>query len=154
MCGIRVAAEGSADAVEFISGNSSADPTTANQYSDLSGAILHRLADLFRVVRIIVRNRAVVRAEVDHIVPRLTQLLDDPFIERVTTMICSDCNTHKQLLPQRSTKRSFNFVIFCASLWLTLNQPPGVLHHIINIKSQIFKRDISRRRSPKAIQTN
>ncbi len=67
MCGIGVAAERRANAVEFISCHSGADTTTADQYANLSGAVLHGFADLFCVVRIVVRDRAVVRAEVDQL---------------------------------------------------------------------------------------
>src|ERR1700750_2452651 len=91
---IGVAAERRANAVEFVRGDRSTDTTTADQYSDLRGAILHSFADLFRVIRIIVRNRAVVRAEVDQIVTRVAQLINDPFIERITAMVCSDCYSH------------------------------------------------------------
>src|ERR1044072_636713 len=104
MRGIRIAAERRANTVEFIGSDSSADPTTANEYSDLSGAILHRLTDLFGIVRIIVRNRPVVRTEVDQIVTRLAQLFHDPFIERITTMICSDRNTHKYFCHKEAQK--------------------------------------------------
>src|SRR6476661_629619 len=93
MRGIRVAAERRANAVEFVSGDGGPYATTAHQYSNL-GAILHRLADLFRVIRIIVRYGAVVRAEVDQIVASVAQLFNNPFVERISTMICSDCNTH------------------------------------------------------------
>src|SRR6185369_10924407 len=95
MRGIRVAAERRANTVEFVCGDGSPYATTAHEYSDL-GAILHRLADLFRVVRIIVRDGAVVRAEVDQIVAGAAQLFNDPFIERITTMICSDCYAHSR----------------------------------------------------------
>ena len=54
------------DAADY--GDRGADTATANQYSDLSGAVLHGFAHLFGVVGIIVRNRAVVRAEVNQIV--------------------------------------------------------------------------------------
>src|SRR6185369_5225067 len=96
MRGIRVAAKRRTNAVEFVCGDGSPYATSAHEYSEL-GAILHRLADLFRVVWIIVRNGAVVRAEVDQIVAGVAQLFNNPFVKRITTMICSDCNTHKNL---------------------------------------------------------
>src|SRR6185369_5338188 len=91
---IGVTAECSPDAVEFVGGDSSTDATTTDEYSDLGGAVLHSFADLFCVVRIIVRNRAVVRAEVDQIVTSLAQLFNDPFVERITPMICSNRDSH------------------------------------------------------------
>jgi len=94
MRGIRVAAERRANAVEFVSGNRRTNTTTADQYPNLRGATLHSFADLFRVIRIIVRNRTVVRAEIDQIVAGMTQFIDHSFIERIPTMICSDCNSH------------------------------------------------------------
>src|SRR5215217_731388 len=97
MRGIRIAAERRANAVEFVGGDGSANTTSADQYSDLCGAVLHGLADLFCVVRIIVRDRAVVRAEVHQIVTGVAQLFNNPFVERITTMICSDCYAHKSL---------------------------------------------------------
>ena len=94
MRGIGVAAERRANAVDFVCGDSGSDATTANNYSDLSSAILHGLAYLFSVVRIIVRNRAVMRAKVDQIVTRMTQLFNHPFIEWITSMICSNRYSH------------------------------------------------------------
>src|SRR5262245_17642995 len=104
MRGICVAAERRADAVEFVGGHRSTDTTTADQYSELGSAVLHGFADLFRVVRIIVRDRPVVCAEVDKIVTRVAELIDDPFIERITTMICSDRNTHKYFCHKEAQK--------------------------------------------------
>src|SRR5215204_3583138 len=97
MCGIRVTAEGGANDVELVGGNSGADTAAADQYADLSGALLHGFAYLDCVVRIVVRNGAVVRAEVDQIVASLAQFFDDPFVEGITAMICSNCNAHKIL---------------------------------------------------------
>jgi hypothetical protein len=94
MCGIRVATECRANAVEFVSRDRSADSTPANQYANLRGALLHRFGNLFRVVRIIVRNRTVVRAKVNQIVMGMAQFLDDSFIQRITAMIRSDYNSH------------------------------------------------------------
>jgi len=94
MCGIRVATECRANAVEFVSRNRSADTTPANQYANLRGAILHRFGNLFRVVRIIVRNRTVVRAEIDQIVASMAQFFNNSFVEGITAMICSNCNAH------------------------------------------------------------
>jgi len=94
MCGIRVAAERGANAVELVGGNSGADTAAADQYADVSGAILHGFAYLDCVVRIVVRNGAVVRAEIDQIVASLAQFFNDPFVEGITAMICCDSNTH------------------------------------------------------------
>ena len=44
MRGIRVAAEGRANTVEFISRHGGADTTTADQYANLGGSVLHFLA--------------------------------------------------------------------------------------------------------------
>src|SRR5215217_3267023 len=97
MRGICVATERRANAVKLVGGNSSADTTTADQYPDLGGAVLHGFCDLFCVVRIVVRNRAVVRAEVDQIVTGVAQLFDHPLVQGITAMICSDCYAHKNL---------------------------------------------------------
>ena len=71
MCGVSVAAKRRANAAEFVRRNGSADTTAANQYPDLSGAVLHGLTNLFCVVRIIVRNGTVVSAEVDQLMTRV-----------------------------------------------------------------------------------
>src|SRR5215212_599845 len=97
MCRIRVTAERGANAVELVGGNGGADTAAADQYADVSGAILHGFAHLDCVIRIIVRNGAVVRAEVDQIVASLAKFFDDPFVEGITAMICSNCNAHKTL---------------------------------------------------------
>src|SRR5215217_7689257 len=128
MCGIRVTAERRTDAVEFVCGHRRTDTTPADQYTDLSGAVLHGFADLFRVVRIIVRDRTVVRAEIRYLMTRFRELCDYPFVERITTMICSNCNSHYVIL-----KNLVNLV-------LRLKQPPGVLHHIINIEPKVLQR--------------
>jgi hypothetical protein len=94
MSGIRVTAERGANAEELISGDSRAHTTPADQYSNLSGAVLHGLADLFGVIRIIVRDGAVVRAEVDQIMTTMPQLFNHPFIQRITRMISSNRDPH------------------------------------------------------------
>ena len=68
MRGIRVAAECSANAVQFVGRDGSTDTAATNQDSDLSVALLDRFADLFGVVGIVVGNGTVVRAEVDQLV--------------------------------------------------------------------------------------
>src|SRR5690349_22494257 len=93
---IRVAAERRANAVEFVSSDSGAHATTADQDSDLSGAVLDSFADLFGVIRIIVRDRAIVRAEVDQIVTAMAQFFNHPFIEWIPRMICPNRNSHPE----------------------------------------------------------
>src|SRR5829696_3445453 len=95
MGGIGVAAQRCANAVEFVGGDGGPDTATTDQYSDFRGAVLHSFADLFCVVGIIVGNRAVVRAEVRYLMTCFRELCDYPFVERITTMICSDCYAHK-----------------------------------------------------------
>ena len=64
MGGIGVAAQRRADTVEFVSGNGRAHTTATDQYADFGVAVLHGFTDLFGVVGIIVRDRAIVGAEV------------------------------------------------------------------------------------------
>src|SRR5689334_14918194 len=94
MRGIRVAAERGANAVEFVRSDGSADAAAADQDSDFSVAVLDCFADLLRVVRIVVGNGAIVRAEVDQLVPRLAQLFDHSFIEWIARMVCTDRYSH------------------------------------------------------------
>jgi len=68
--------------------------TLDNLSTGFRGAVLHGLPDLFGVVRVVIGNRTVMCAEVDQIVPAMTQFFNHPFIERITGMICSDCNPH------------------------------------------------------------
>src|SRR6185369_6049593 len=102
MRGISVAAECGANAVEFVRGDSSADSAAANQETDFRIAVLDGDTDFFSVVRIIVRNGTVVRAEVDQLVTRLAQLFDDSLVERVPCMIRTDCNSHNDLQQRTS----------------------------------------------------
>jgi|SRR5215213_2020282 len=97
MRGIGVAAECRANAVKFVGGDSSTDTTAADQYAYLRVAVLHRFTYLDRVVRVVIRDSAVVRAKIDEIVTRMAQLVDYPFVEGITAMICSDCYAHKTL---------------------------------------------------------
>jgi len=92
--GVSVAAECRADAVKISSGHCRTDTTPADEYPDFRGATLHRFTNLFCVVRIIVRNGAVVSAEVDQLMPLLLQFLDHSLIERVTTMIRANSDSH------------------------------------------------------------
>src|ERR1043165_2387128 len=94
MRGVRVATERRANTAQFVRRYRRADTTTADQDPDLSRAALHGLADLFRVVRIIVRDRAVVSAEVSDLVARMSQFIYHSFIERVSTMICANRYPH------------------------------------------------------------
>ena len=88
--GIRVAAKRRANAAKFIRRDCCANTAPANEYADLGVALLHCFAELFCVVRIIVRNRTVVRAEVDQFVSAVAQFLNDALVQRITCMICGD----------------------------------------------------------------
>src|ERR1051325_3005213 len=90
---IRIAAKRGANPEQLISRDCGADTTAANQYSDLRGACLHRFANLFRVVRIIVGNGTVVSAEVDQLMD-LAQFFNDPLVEGISSMIRSDSYSH------------------------------------------------------------
>src|SRR5215470_3876168 len=94
MRGIGVAAECCANAVEFVGSDGSADAAAANQQTDLGIAVLNGVPDLYSVVGIIVRDGAVVSAEVDQVMAHLAQLFDDPLVERITRMIRADCYSH------------------------------------------------------------
>src|SRR5689334_8541623 len=96
MRSIRVAAKRRANAVEFISGHGGAYSAAADQGSDLSGAVLDSFADLFGVIRIIVRDRAIVRAGVDQSVTAMAQFFNRPFIEWIPRMICPNRNSHPE----------------------------------------------------------
>src|SRR5262245_30834350 len=97
MRGIGIAAECRANAVKFISSDSSANTATANQQTNFRIAILNGVTDFFGVVRIIVGNGAVVRAEVNQLVTRLAQLFDYSLVKRVPGMIRTNRNTHDYL---------------------------------------------------------
>src|ERR1051325_2425834 len=90
---IRIAAKRGANPEQLISRDCGADTTAANQYSDLRGACLHRFANLFRVVRIIVGNGTVVSTEVDQLMD-LAQFLNNALIEREPSMIRSNRYFH------------------------------------------------------------
>src|SRR5215213_553526 len=111
MRGISVAAECGADAVEFVGCDSGTDTAPANQQSNLSVAVLDGVANLFRVVRIIVGNGAVVSAEVDQIITGAAQFFDDPLVERVTSMIRGNRYSHN----------SYNNARACFKTLSTLN---------------------------------
>src|ERR1041384_3824896 len=91
MRGVGVAAERGANAVKFVCSDSSADAAAANQHANFGVAVLNCVAHLDGVVRIIIRDGAVVSAEVDQLLGRLVQLFNDPLVERVTSMIRADC---------------------------------------------------------------
>src|ERR1700752_660762 len=94
MCGVRIAAKCCANAAHFVCGYRGANTAAANKYSNFSNAVLYSLAYQFRVIGVIVRKRAVVRAEVDQIVPSLFEFLDDALVERIAGMIRTDCYTY------------------------------------------------------------
>src|SRR5678816_3104887 len=64
MRGIRVAAEGCANPTQLVGSNCSSDATTANQNANFRVAPLNRLAHLTGVVRIVIRDRTIMRTEV------------------------------------------------------------------------------------------
>jgi hypothetical protein len=133
MRGIRVATKRRANAAEFVRCDRSANTTAAHQNADLRGAPLHRFADLFCVIGIIVGYRAVVSAKVDDFVAGAAQFFDHSLIERVSTVICADCNPH----------------LFSQSQQLT-----RVGQHVLHVEPQLAQRHLARRRSAEPIQTN
>jgi hypothetical protein len=101
MCGIRIATERCSYATKLVSGNRSANSAAADQNADLYRSILYRFANLACIVWIVVRDRAIVSAEVSKLMPDLPQFFDHSFIERVAAVICADSNSHRGLKPQR-----------------------------------------------------
>src|SRR5688572_31412860 len=73
---IRIAAKRRANAAQLVRRDRRAYTTPTDQHADLRRTVLHGFANQFCVIRIIVRNRAVVSAEVNHFMAGASQFLD------------------------------------------------------------------------------
>ena len=119
MPGIRIAAKCRANSPQLVRRDRRADATAADQNSNLSRAVLYGFANLFRVVRIIVGNGAVVSAEVGDFMPGASQFINHSLVKRVTTMISADGNPHS--LPQNPCNQWPNNARACVNTLSTLN---------------------------------
>src|SRR6185369_11732554 len=127
--GVGIAAECGANPLKFVRGNRSPHAAAANEDSEISFLILNRLADFYSVIGIIVRPRTDMRAEIYDLVFR-SKFLDHSLIERITTVVGADCNSHD------SEKRS------CVS------------QNVLDIEAKLAHYDIARGRSAKASEAN
>src|SRR6267143_364520 len=92
--GVGVAAERSANPQEFVRGNRGANTAAADQNTNLSRAALHSLSDFQRVIRIVIRLRAVMRAEISNLMTGAAQLLNDALVKRIASMVGANSNSH------------------------------------------------------------
>ena len=137
MRGVSVTAKRRANAAQFIRRHRRANATATNKNPNLRGVRLHRFTHQLCVIRIVVRNGTVVSAEVSHLMPRLSQLFNDSQIERVTSMISTNCNPHK--IRQNP------------SLLPLSQQATRVLQNILDVEPELAQRNLTRRRSTESI---
>src|SRR5947207_2681272 len=102
MSGVGVTAKRGANSPEFIGCDGCADAAAADEDANLCLTLLNSLADFQRVIGIIVRSRTNVRAKVDELMSRCAQFFADSFIERITTVVSTDCNSHALNFAQSS----------------------------------------------------
>ena len=91
---IGVAAQRRAHATQFIRGDTCADAAAANQDTDLRSPALHTLSHRKRVIRVIVRLVWIMRAEILYLVPGSAQFFNHTLVERESSVICGDGDSH------------------------------------------------------------
>src|SRR6266545_4946460 len=131
MGGVSIAAQTRPDAPQLICSNRSADSASADQNPNLRLTGLDRLAHLQCVIWIVVRLRTVMGSKIKDFVTELAQFFNYPFIERVTSMICADSDSHNRL-----------------------EQRPGVFQHIFYCKAQLTQRYVTLAGPTEAVQAN
>src|SRR5579862_3994400 len=108
MCAVAVMADCSADTRHLAGRDSGADTRAADEDPALGPALLNRLTELLRLVRIVDPDRVGVGAEVDHLVTR--QRLEHGFTQVNAAMIEGDCELHRTstraILPSSNVKRT------------------------------------------------
>src|SRR2546421_4581447 len=91
---VGVGNEGRAHASDLIRGHVCTDAAAADYDPDLRTPLAHGLADLPSIIRIIIRLRAVVRAEVFEFMSGRAQFFKHALVQRIPAMICADCDSH------------------------------------------------------------
>ena len=70
-------------------------PEPQTRIAALRLAAKNRLAELLGLVRVVDPRRVGVRAEVDHLVPRAVELLEQAFAQLHAAVVESDSDTHR-----------------------------------------------------------
>lgn len=92
--GVMVVTETGPDTDNLISGHGGADPTATDQDAAFGLPIQHSCSKIPGAVRVVVRLRGVMGAEIEHVMAEPAQLGDDDFVQRNASMVGGDSNSH------------------------------------------------------------
>src|SRR5581483_3661381 len=98
--GVRVVADGTADAGDLVRRDRCADAAPADQHAAVSAAGCHRIADRAREVGV-VDGRLAVRAQVEHGMSLARELVDDDALEWESRVVGGDGEAHQRRTPLR-----------------------------------------------------